>query len=728
MGWFDDQIRERKEYDELFLEVAFNRAANVIRGKKNHEVSNSHLISIYAILDILDYYHYKMVHIPDNLETIEERLDYCLRHYGIMRREIQLEKGWHRDAFGPILAFRKEDDMPVALLPRKSGGYCYSRDDRGKKIKVTNVNENLYKERAVCFYRPLPMRKLGILDLLRYMWSFVNLKDLLNILVLAFFIAFIGIINPKITKVLTGNLLIEAKYSVLLGIAVFLVCMSFTSWLLESIKNLLAVNIKSKIVVSIQSAMMMRLMALPATFFKKYSVGELKSRQKAIGDLCELILDILFGIGLSSLFSLLYLTQIFRINYAVMSVSLYTLILTIVVFFVAAFFQSRVSRVGMKKKAQESGVSLSLISGIKKLKLTGAENRAFAKWLIRYSEWADIKFNPPWVIKIEPVVVTAISLIATILLYLVSVITAMSQSSYYAFTVAYGSLMGSFMMLSEAAVSIGQIRPAFELAKPFLRTAPEAQMDKEVITRLSGKIEMDHVYFRYNEDSRYILEDVSLKIKPGEYLAVVGETGCGKSTLMRLLLGLEVTDRGFIYYDGKEMRNIDPSSLRKKIGTVMQQGGLFQGDIYSNITISAPELTIDDAWEAAEIAGIAEDIRNMPMGMHTLITEGSGSVSGGQKQRLMIARAVAPKPRILFLDEATSALDNVTQKHVAESLDAMGCTRIVIAHRLSTIRHCDRIVLLKDGRIAEDGTYEELIAKNGFFAELVERQRLDSED
>ena len=194
---------------------------------------------------------------------------------------------------------------------------------------------------------------------------------------------------------------------------------------------------------------------------------------------------------------------------------------------------------------------------------------------------------------------------------------------------------------------------------------------------------------------------------------------------MRLLLGFETTDRGAIYYDGKDLKNIDPASLRRKIGTVMQQGGLFQGDIYSNIVISAPHLSVDDAWEAAEIAGIAEDIRNMPMGMHTLISEGSGSISGGQKQRIMIARAVAPKPKILFLDEATSALDNVTQKHVSEALDTMGCTRIVIAHRLSTIRHCDRIVVLRNGKIAEDGTYEELIEKNGFFAELVERQRLN---
>jgi ABC-type bacteriocin/lantibiotic exporter with double-glycine peptidase domain len=211
-------------------------------------------------------------------------------------------------------------------------------------------------------------------------------------------------------------------------------------------------------------------------------------------------------------------------------------------------------------------------------------------------------------------------------------------------------------------------------------------------------------------------------------VAIVGRTGCGKSTLVRLLLGFEKPQRGAIYYDGHDLNNIDPRSLRKKMGVVTQNGQLFHGDIFENITISAPQLSLDEAWAAAEIAGIADDIREMPMGMQTMISEGQGGISGGQKQRLMIARAVAPKPKILIFDEATSALDNVTQKQVSEALDALKCTRIVIAHRLSTIRNCDRILFMDGGRIAEQGTYEQLIAKNGKFAELVARQRLDVED
>ena len=245
------------------------------------------------------------------------------------------------------------------------------------------------------------------------------------------------------------------------------------------------------------------------------------------------------------------------------------------------------------------------------------------------------------------------------------------------------------------------------------------------MTKLNGGIELNNVSFRYSDDMPNVIDNLSLKIRPGQYVAIVGKTGCGKSTLMRILLGFEKPQKGAVYYDGKDIAGMDLKSLRRHIGVVMQNSGLFQGDIYSNIVISAPMLTLDDAWEAAEMAGMADDIRNMPMGMNTIISEGQGGISGGQRQRLMIARAIAPKPKILMFDEATSALDNITQKTVSDSLDSLKCTRIVIAHRLSTIRHCDRIIVLKDGGIAEDGTYDELIAKKGYFSELVERQRVD---
>ena len=370
-------------------------------------------------------------------------------------------------------------------------------------------------------------------------------------------------------------------------------------------------------------------------------------------------------------------------------------------------------------------MTYQIITGVQKIKLSGSEKRVFARWLNHYSEEAKLTYNPPKFLLFNGVISTAISLVGTIVMYFFAVQSNVSVADYTAFNSAYGMLSGALMSVAGIALTAARIKPVFEMAKPIMNAEPEISEGKQTVTKISGGIELSHVSFRYDVNSPLVVDDLSLKIRPGQYVAVVGKTGCGKSTLLRLLLGFEKPQKGAIYYDGRDIETVDLRSLRKKIGVVTQNGKLFQGDIYSNIVISAPYLSVDDAWKAAEVADIAEDIRKMPMGMHTIISEGAGGISGGQKQRLMIARAVAPNPKILMFDEATSALDNITQKKVSEALDGLKCTRIVIAHRLSTIKQCDRIIVLDGGKIAEDGTYDELLAKKGYFYELVERQRLD---
>ena len=321
-----------------------------------------------------------------------------------------------------------------------------------------------------------------------------------------------------------------------------------------------------------------------------------------------------------------------------------------------------------------------------------------------------------------------ITLCGMIFMYYVAIENHISIAEYMAFNSAYGMISAALLSFAKITSSIAIVIPIVEMIEPIFKTVPEVLEDKQLVERISGSIEMSNVSFRYHDNMPYILNHLSLKIQAGQYVAIVGKTGCGKSTLMRLLLGFEKPLRGGIYYDGKDINNLDLRSLRHKIGVVMQDGKLFQGDIFSNIIISAPRLTLDDAWEAARKAGMAEDIQRMPMGMFTLISEGTGGISGGQRQRLLIARAIAPKHKVLMFDEATSALDYMTQKIVSDSLDTLNCTRIVIAHRLSTIKNCDRIIVLDNGKIIEDGTYDELILKNGIFTELVKRQRLESEE
>ncbi|MBQ2699813.1 MAG: ATP-binding cassette domain-containing protein, partial [Clostridia bacterium] len=430
--------------------------------------------------------------------------------------------------------------------------------------------------------------------------------------------------------------------------------------------------------------------------------------------------------GLTSLFSLMYVTQIFAYAPALVVPALIVILATLVFSVFTTLYQTKITRKQMELGAQESGMSYALITGIQKIKLSGAEKRAYARWSDLYAKQVEATYHPPLFLKMNTVISTAISLAGTLVMYAMALRSGVGVAEYYAFNAAYGMISGAFMSLSGIAMTAAQFKPVMAMAKPIMDAQPEVSEGKQVIDRISGAIEVNNVSFRYREDMPLVLDDLSLKIKPGQYVAIVGSTGCGKSTLMRILLGFEKPQKGAVYYNGKDLNTIDLKSLRRKIGVVMQNGKLFQGDVFSNIVISAPQLTLDEAWEAAEMAGIAEDIRRMPMGMHTIISEGSGGISGGQRQRLMIARAIAPKPKVLMFDEATSALDNITQKTVSDSLERLKCTRIVIAHRLSTIRACDRIIYLEKGKIVEDGTYDELIALKGRFAELVERQRLDA--
>ncbi|MBQ9465175.1 MAG: ATP-binding cassette domain-containing protein, partial [Lachnospiraceae bacterium] len=533
---------------------------------------------------------------------------------------------------------------------------------------------------------------------------------------------------PRITRALTGPVLASGRADALIGSAICMVCVALSSQLIGSIKSLIQTRLNTKTSLGVSASMMMRLLSLPASFFRKYSPGELKSRSMAVNQLCSMLMSMVLSTGLTSLSSLLYIPQIFNFAPSLVVPSIAIVIVTVAFSAVSTIVQIGISRRQMDLSAKESGMSYSVITGVRKIKLAGAEKRVFAKWLNLFADLSELSFNPPLFIKLNGVISVAISLISNIALYYLAVRSGISQSSYFAFTAAYGMLMGAFMSASGIALQAAQITPILEMAEPFLKTEPETASGKKIVTEISGSIQLEHVSFRYSDDQPYILNDLSLTIRQGEYVAVVGKTGCGKSTLMRLLLGFEKPERGTVSIDGENIDRYDLPSLRKRIGTVTQDSGLFQGDIYSNIVISAPELTLEDAWKAAEKAGIADDIREMPMGMHTYISEGQGGISGGQKQRIMIARAIAPNPKLLLLDEATSALDNKTQRQVSEALDAMGCTRVVIAHRLSTIRHCDRILVLDGGKIVEDGTYEELIALNGLFADLVERQRLDRGD
>lgn len=727
MGWFDEQIRQRKQNDDdVFADSFVNMAAAVLGSRVTGSLSDGSAAAKSAIDEILKYYHVKSREVPDNIKDTNEQLEYLMRPYGIMRRTVRLEKGWYRDAVGAMLGVMKESGRVVALIPAGFSGYCYIDPDSGKKIKINRRNQRLFDSEAIAFYKPFPLKKIGLGSVAKYIAETLSAADFALIALATLALSLIGMLSPKLNNILFAAVLPSGSVRLLLSIAVFTVSVSVSSLLISATKEMITARINTKMSVSVQAAAMMRIMSLPADFFKGYGSGDLSSRAAHISSLCNMLVSAVLTTGLTSVFSLIYISQIFIYAPVLVVPAIAVILATVAFSLISSFAQMRISKKQMELSAKESGMSYALISGIQKIKLAGAEKRAFARWGNLYAQNAKLTYNPPTFIKLNSVISLAISLIGNIVMYAAAVKSGVSVADYYAFGTAYGMVSGAFMSLAGMALTVAQIKPILETVQPFFNTVPEISEGKEVITRLSGGIELTNVSFRYNENMPLILDNMSLKIRPGQYVAIVGKTGCGKSTLMRLLLGFEKPQKGAVYYDGRDIERIDLKSLRRRIGVVMQNGKLFSGDIYSNIVISAPWLTQSDAWDAAEKAGIAEDIRRMPMGMNTIISEGSGGISGGQRQRLMIARAIAPKPKILMLDEATSALDNLTQKRVSESLDSLKCTRIVIAHRLSTIKQCDRILVLDGGKITEDGTYDELIAQNGVFAELVERQRLDT--
>ena len=726
MGWFDEQIRQRMEKDQQVLEDSFVSMMSAVLNKwETAHLEDGLFVGKAALDDITRYYHLPPAELPDGADDLTEKLESVLRPTGLMVREVDLDEGWQKDACGPMLGTLREGGQIVALIPSGMFGYYYRDPKTGKRRRITRKNARLFEREALSFYRPMPMKRLGVHDLLLYMKSCISRGDIVLTVLAALAVTVVGMIEPRVYHLITGKVLQDKRMNLMIGLGVFLLSSAFAAQLVGMIRSLLLERINIKVSQSVEASVMMRILSLPVSFFRGFSSGELANRASSVSSLCSMILDNILSVGLSSLMSLLYVSQIFSFAPSLVWPSIMIILSTVILSAAASLVQIGITRKQMKLAAEESGMSYAILNGVQKIRLSGSEKRVFARWGRLYAKEAKVEYDPPVFLKLNGVLITAISLIGTIVLYYMAVKAGIGESEYYAFSAAYGRVMGAFSALAGIAISVAGIKPVLEMAEPILSAVPESAADKEPVSGLSGSIEISHVSFRYEDNSPYVLNDLDLKIRAGEYVAVVGRTGCGKSTLVRLLLGFEKPEKGTVFYDQYDLNRVDPCSVRKQIGVVIQNGQLFQGDIYSNIVISAPKLSMDDAWEAAELAGIAQDIREMPMGMYTMISEGQGGISGGQKQRLMIARAVAPKPKILIFDEATSALDNKTQRQVSEALDSLHCTRIVIAHRLSTIRNCDRILVMDNGGIAEEGSYEELIRRNGYFAELVDRQRLD---
>ena len=724
MAGFENTMRARDADDEQLEEALLELAEACVSPKSAAGIRDEHEVIQSAIDEVMHYYGMHGNESQERFDTLEKQIEHEMRPHGIMHRSVTLDDTWYKNATGAMLVRRVDDGSVTALLPAL-GGYYFRDHLDGRRKRVHTSNAHLFATEAISFYKPLPLRKLNARDLVSYIAHSLDAYDIFLIVLASVVVAALGMLVPRINNIIFSRVIISGSAGAAIGIGIFLVFAQFAAIVIGSIRSLLLSRMQTKIDVSVEAASMMRLLSLPASFFKQYSAGDISRRMDGLQNLTTILSETALTALFTAVFSLVYVIQIFEYTPALFIPAAVTIALTFIVTVLAAIAQSRLSLKQMRADARESGIGYAFINGIAKIKMAGAEKRAFSRWAKLYAKNVKYTYNGPLFTRISPVIITGIGMVGTVVIDFLATDTGVTVADFYAYNAAYGMVMSAFASLSQSIATLAQIKPVLQMVQPILEASPEVSESRPVISDLKGGIDIENVSFRYSDDAPLVLDGFSLHVEPGSYTAIVGKTGCGKSTLVRLLLGFERPSKGSIRYDGHDVRGVDLRSLRKHIGTVMQDTKLFAGTVFTNITISDPTRGEGDAWAAAEMAGLADDIRSMPMGMNTLISSKTGGISGGQRQRLAIARAILPRPAILLFDEATSALDNSTQKKVSDSLAQLECTRIVIAHRLSTIMDCDRIVMIDGGRIVEDGTYDELVAAGGPFAELVKHQRLD---
>jgi NHLM bacteriocin system ABC transporter ATP-binding protein len=669
---------------------------------------------------------------PGNSENFnyEEMVNAISSTSGFKTRVVALRGQWWTFDHGSLLAQWADSKSPVALLQTSDTSYDVFDPISGARDPVTPDVAAKLSDFGHTFYRPFPAHELTSRALVKFgargLAPEVRTLGALGILVGLF-----GTVTPYLTGQLFDQAIPQADRNMLFGFGIALVMSAAATALFKFVQGVTTVRLQAKMESAVQAAVWHRLLDLPAGFFRLYESGDLSDRAGGVDQIQQLLSGAGIAAILGSFSGLFYVFQMFGYDLVLALSAVGLTALFVGVNMGMNYAQLKSQREEYAIRGRITGLVLNLIMGVSKLRIAGAERHAFRLWAESFSAQRKISFKVGNIQSAAATFMSVYTLFCSIILYSVMIWAqqkaaetgqpGLTTGDFIAFNAAFGAFMGAMQSLGDAALNLLKVVPVYERLRPILDETPEVDTSKAFPGKLKGEIELAHVNFRYDTEGPLIVKDFSLRIKPGEFVAFVGGSGCGKSTLMRLMLGFETPASGTIYYDGQDMSSLDLRMLRQQMGVVLQQSRVMPTEIYRNIC-GATSRSLDEAWEAAEKSGFAEDIRNMPMGMHTYVSEGGGTLSGGQRQRLMIARAIVNKPKVLFLDEATSALDNRTQAIVTESMDKMDSTRIVIAHRLSTIINAHRICYLEGGSILEMGSYDELMKLNGKFAELAKRQ------
>jgi NHLM bacteriocin system ABC transporter ATP-binding protein len=719
--------RERDEDDRELARNAVHRLSAVLEKETFRDVSHPDIATVDPLLAACQLVGRSIgveLRRPEYSGGMAgDPLDEISRASRVRMRRVALKGDWWRKDSGPLLGFRAEDERPVALLQRGTSAYTIVDPVDGTRETLTGETASELAPFGFTFYAPFPDRPLGAWDLLKY--SLRDLRgDLLRVSLMGAAGGLLGALVPIATKQIVDVVIPQAEVGLAVALALGLVVAAISAMLFEMTRQFAVLRIETKLDSGVQAAVWDRLLSLPTPFFRDYSAGDLAVRAMGINTIRQMVTGATLSSLLSSAFSVFSFAVIFYYNVQLGLIAALMAAIIIGVSVAGGYLQLRYERRETEMLGKVSSLVLQLLTGIAKLRVAGAEMRAFAVWSGKYSiqkanaAKAQSAANAIVVFNSVSDVLTYLVIFGAVAFVLGG---GVSTGEFVAFNTAFAQFLFASAGITTAFSTILQAAPFYERAKPILRTLPEVDTEKPDPGVLRGRVEINHVSFRYDPDGPLVLDDVSLRAEPGEFVAIVGPSGAGKSSLFRQLLGFEVPEAGSVYYDDHDLAGLNVQAVRRQMGVVLQNGRLMSGTIFQNIA-GVSQLSVDQAWEAARTAGLDKDIEMMPMGMFTFLGEGTSAISGGQRQRLMIARAIAFKPRIVLFDEATSALDNRTQAIVSSSLENLKATRIVIAHRLSTIMNADRIYVLKAGLIVQSGTYAELMEREGPFRDLAARQ------
>ena len=639
---------------------------------------------------------------PPSLEQIETFLD----GKNIFFRNITLTDRWWSRCTGKMIGLTT-DDVPVLLVPGFTD-YTFIHPVTGKTMTASKSSGQLKPEAMTLCY-PLTGDKLTAKTIVRYAVERLCKYDAFYAFLACVGVILLTMFTPYVCKLIFSEVIPSGDAGQIVPIATLLFSAGVGLTMVQTARNLVVVRIKDKVEYALQTAMMSRLLLLPVTFSKQYMPGDLSNRLLSVSRVSSNLTANFLSTVLTFLFSAIMFIQFFIYGGQLLYTGIIVVTIQLVAIMLEFYYTRKVQMNVNSSSSHLIGTLFALFSGIQKIRTCGAEFRAFHQWAVSYAPTEIFSSRQP----LASFYVTSISYCLKFLPMIVTMWAAwhygLSLSDYIAYCAVLGIVCQAVRQLQSISKDVARLMPQLRLCQPIMAAKPEVRVDKSVVRSISGRVDIRGLKFRYADDMPLLFDGLNLSINSGDYVALVGRSGCGKSTLMRLMLGLEHPLAGSIFYDQYDLNDINLRSLRQFcIGICMQDGHLIEGTIRDNIIFNDPLLTEDDAWEAARMAALDGDIRQMPLGMDTPISTDGKGVSGGQRQRILIARALVRKPTVVFLDEATSALDNISQHIVTENLAKLKCTRIVIAHRMSTIQQCNRVIVLKDGRVFRDGTYEQL--------------------